>query len=263
MRLPPFQSACAVAFVALASPASARAGEPDRVAACADAAERGQELRSARKLVDARPLFVACAQRECPTAVRDSCVEWLAELDRRLPSIVVSAKDPDGRDVGGVVVTLDGAALPATVTSTAYAVDPGPHRLRAEAPGREPASEDVILREGEPLRVLSLVLPAAESAGAHRDGSRHGDRPFPVVPVVLGATSLVALGAFAFFGATGASDYRGLERTCAPDCASARADGVRTKFLIADVALVVAVVSGVAAGALLVFDRPRARPAGR
>ena len=243
---------------------SAWAGEPDRVAACADAAERGQELRAAGKLVEARPLFVSCAQRECPVAVRDSCTEWLAEVDRRTPSIVVSAKDESSRDVTGVAVTLDGVELPATVTSTAYSVDPGPHRVRAEAPGRAPASEDVVLREGEPLRVVSLVLPAATSdAAPTKARAQQADRPFPVVPVVLGATSVLALGAFAFFGTTGAGDYRRLEGECAPDCPRDRTDGVRTKLFVADVALVVAIASGIAAGALLVFDRPAPRAATR
>ena len=252
----------ATAVLVASSATSARAGEPDRVAACADAAERGQELRAAGKLVEARPLFVSCAQRECPVAVRDSCTEWLAEVDRRTPSIVVSAKDESSRDVTGVVVTLDGVKLPATVTSTAYAVDPGPHRVRAEAPGRAPASEDVDHREGEPLRVLSLVLPAATSDAAPAKATPAA-RTFPVVPVVLGATSVLALGAFAFFGTTGASDYRRLERECAPDCPSDRTDGVRTKLFVADVALVVAIASGIAAGALLVFDRPASRAAAR
>jgi hypothetical protein len=239
----------------------------DRVAVCADAAERGQELRDAHELVEARSELVTCAQRECPGAIREPCNEWLADLDRRIPSIVVGAKDPQGRDIGAVRVTLDGAPLPATVTSTAHRINPGPHTLRAEAPGFEASSEEIVVREGEPLRVVSMILERTESAGASpvppappvtTDAAR-----FPVVPVVLAAASVVALGVFAYAGATGASDYRNLERTCAPDCARGEADGVRTRFLVADVALLVGLASGVAAAALWLFDRPATRTARR
>jgi hypothetical protein len=239
----------------------------DRVAVCADAAERGQELRDARKLVEARPELVTCAQRECPSAIREPCNEWLADLDRRTPSIVVGAKDQEGRDIGAVRVTLDGAPLPATVTSAAHRINPGPHTLRAEAEGFEASSEEIMVREGEPVRVVSMTLKRTEIA----DASPVRPAPpvttnaarFPVVPVVLAATSVVALGVFAYAGATGASDYRSLERTCAPDCARVEADGVRARFFVADVALVVAIASGVAAAALWIFDRPATRTARR
>lgn len=259
-------AAAAVAALALVTTARQARADDARVGACADAAERGQELRAAQKLVEARRSFVTCAQRECPVAVRDSCVEWLGDLDRRAPAIVVGAKDESGRDVRDVVVTLDGERLPATVTSTAAFVNPGAHVLRAEAPGHTAISEDVVLREGEPLRMIALTLrtngaavPSATIGPAPASPASpdaRGPRPFPVVPVALGGASLVALGVFGVVGATAASDYRALDRECAPGCASGRVDGVRTRFLVADVALVVGVVTGVAAVAVWLFDRP-------
>jgi hypothetical protein len=256
-----FAVAAALAMVTWPA-AEARADE--RVAACADAAERGQELRASHQLVAARRSFVACAQRDCPVAIRDSCTEWLADLDRRAPSIVVGAKDENGRDVRDVVVTLDGSPLPATVTTTAFAVDPGALALRCEAPGHEPVTEDVVLREGEPLRVISLTLHTTASArlDARAPGAAAA-RPFPVVPVALGAASVLALGVFGVFGVTAANDYRALDRECAPECPSSRVDGVRTRFLVADVALVVGVVTGVAGAAVWLFDRPAPRSASR
>ena len=252
---------------ALVAWTAADAHADPRVAACADAAERGQELRAAQKLVEARQSFVACAQRDCPAAVRESCTEWLGELDRRAPALVVRARDDSGRDVRDVVVTLDGERLPASVTSVAFAANPGVHVLRCEAPGHEPASEEVVLREGEPLRVVSVTMHSASAsassggsagagAGAGVIGPPAPERPFPVVPVSLGAVSLVAFGVFGIVGATAASDYRALDRECAPDCTSDRVDSVRTRFLVAAVALVVGIASGVAAAAVWLFDRP-------
>ena len=237
----------------------ARAAGPE-ASACADAAEQGQELRAARKLVAARARFVTCAQRECPVAVRDSCTEWLADVDRRMPSVVVDAKDNERHDLRAVVVSLDGAALPATATSVAVPLDPGAHTIRCEAAGYETKTEEIVIREGEPVRVVACIMQASAVTASPPPVvvAPPPSRPFPVVPVVLGSVSLVALGVFAVVGATAASDYRSLERDCAPSCSSDRIDSLRTRFVVADVSLVLGIVSGVAAGAFWLFDRPAA-----
>jgi hypothetical protein len=231
----------------------------DRVSACADAAERGQELRDAHKLVEARAQLVACAQRDCPGVVRESCTEWLADLDRRTPSVVVGVKDEEGRDIPGATVSLDGAPLPATVTSSAVAVNPGAHVMRYAAAGYEPVEESVVLREGEPLRVLAGTLrrsrigPLPPGPPGPAPGPA---RTVPILPLVLAGTSLLALSVFAYTGLSGASDYRRLEKECSPRCSSTDIDGVRSHFLVADVALVVAVVTGGAAVTLWLLHRP-------
>jgi hypothetical protein len=228
----------------------------ERVSACADAAERGQELRDTRQLVEARALFVTCAQRECPTAVRESCTEWLADVDRRLPSIVVAVKDNHDRDVSGFVASLDGAPLPNEVAARAVAVNPGTHTLRVEAADHEPASKEVVLREGQAVVLVEMKLRKTREDGDTPPAKRR----LPILPIVLGGTAVVALGLFGYFGLRGAADYRELERTCSPSCTSDRIDDVRTTFVAADVTLVVGVAAGIAAGALLLFDRPSASP---
>jgi hypothetical protein len=228
----------------------------DRASACADAAERGQDLRDARQLVEARALFVTCAQRECPTAVRDSCTEWLSDVDRRLPSIVVAVKDTHDRDVNAFVATLDGARLPADVAAKAVTVNPGTHTLRVEAGDHEPASKEVVLREGQAVLVVEMKLKKT-----HDDvESAPKARRIPILPIVLGGTAVVALGLFGYFGLRGAADYRHLERTCSPNCTSEEIDNVRTTFFAADLTLVIGIASGVAAGALLLIDRPATSP---
>jgi hypothetical protein len=235
----------------MAIPARANAD----AAACADAAERGQELRASRKLVDARERFVVCAQRECPAVVRDSCTEWLEDLDKRIPSFVVDAKDDHGRDMRDVSVTLDGSPVPASVLSVAMYADPGPHVVRCVAADHEPASEEILLREGEPLRVVSLTLRST-SLPPPPPTSEKPRRPFPILPVSLGALSVVSLGVFGVVGATAVSDYNSLNHDCAPRCSSDQIDSVRTRFLVADIALVVGVLAGAAAVGLWILDRP-------
>jgi hypothetical protein len=265
-------SAVALALIAFARAEAHADPQPvaaAAVAACADAAEHGQELRATQKLVEARASFVTCAQRDCPAAVRSTCTEWLADLDRRLPSLVIGAKDERGHDVRDVVATLDGVRLPDIATSAAVPANPGPHTLRCEAPGHDPSSDDVVLREGEPLRVIAVTLrttgaaapaPAAAAPdviGPPPAAERPAARPFPVVPVVLGGVAVVALGVFAVAAGTGASDYHSLESDCSPHCSSDRIDSVRTRFVVADVALVVGIVTGVGALGWWLFDRPQ------
>lgn len=248
-----------IVFASLAAGAAAEARADDRIDTCADAAERGQELRDAHKLVEARPELVVCAQRQCPVVVRDSCTEWLADVDRRTPSVVAGVKDDEGRDITGVAVSIDGVALPDGVTSTAVSVNPGTHVMRYTAAGFEPIEQSVVLREGEPLRVLAATLhrsgPPAEMKGKPAPAP---SRRVPILPLVLGGASVIALSIFTYAGLTGAADYRRLERDCGTRCSSGEIDGVRSTFLVADIALVVGVVTGGSALTLWLLDRPAA-----
>ena len=249
-----------VVFAGLAAGTARQALADERVGVCVEAAERGQELRDAHKLVEARSQLVVCAQRECPSVVRASCTEWLADLGHRTPSVVVGAKDEEGHDLAGLIVSMDGALLPEGVTSSAVPVNPGAHAMRYAAAGYEPIEESVVLREGEPLRVLSVTLRRSDAPPRKRPPAEAAARGLPVLPIVLGATSVIALSIFGYSAIKGASDYRRLDRDCGPRCPSSEIDGVRSTFLVADVALVVGLVTGGAALTLWVFDRP-ARPA--
>lgn len=54
-------------------------------ASCVDSATKGQVLRDEGKLRDAKAAFTTCSQAACPSVVRASCGEWLAEVDAKLP----------------------------------------------------------------------------------------------------------------------------------------------------------------------------------
>jgi hypothetical protein len=74
---------------------------------------------------------------------------------------------------------------------------------------------------------------------------------------VLGAAGVVGVAVFATFALLGKSGQRHLESTCSPRCDPADVDALRTKFLIADVALAAGVVSLGAATYLVVSREPR------
>jgi hypothetical protein len=54
---------------------------------------------------------------------------------------------------------------------------------------------------------------------------------------------VLGLGSFTFFGLTGKDELA----SCSPDCTEDRIDAVKSRYLVADVSLLVAVISGVAA----------------
>ena len=74
---------------------------------------------------------------------------------------------------------------------------------------------------------------------------------------MLGAAGVAGIAVFATFALLGKSDQRHLEATCSPSCNPADVDALRTKFLIADVALAAGVVSLGAATYLIVSQEPR------
>jgi hypothetical protein len=250
------RSAALIAVAVFASSGFARAEEGPT---CADHAERAQELRDAAKLVEARELFVACAQKECPKTVRDSCAEWLADVERRVPRVVVNARDANGRDVANVRATIDGVALPASIGVTAVRVDPGPHVMRYEAEGFPPVDDRVVLREGEGVRVLAVTFHAEDKETTR---GATGVKP-TTLTWVLGGVAVVSLGVFAGFGIKGVSDYRRLERDCSPRCSQAELDGVRDTFVVADVGLFVGLLAAGGATATLLLGGSGSNAAGR
>jgi hypothetical protein len=61
---------------------------------------------------------------------------------------------------------------------------------------------------------------------------------------VLGGVAVVSLGAFGYFALTGRQKQSDLEEQCAPRCATSEYDDMKQKYLFADIALGLAVVSG-------------------
>src|SRR5262245_12836867 len=65
---------------------------PTDIRACASAYEQGQRLRKQGALRAAREEVVLCASDSCPAALRDDCMQWLREIERALPTVVLVAR---------------------------------------------------------------------------------------------------------------------------------------------------------------------------
>jgi hypothetical protein len=221
--------------------------------ACARASEGAQSLRSAGKLVEALDRVPACLQLRCPNFVRRDCEALRTDIQASLPTIVVRAHAPGGEDATDVRVLVDGAPFLDRLDGRAKPVDPGPHTLRFEMSGAAPIEQSVVVREGEKMRVVDAAFEApshAASTTTHEETARDTST-FPWPAAIVAGAGIVALGAFAYLGLTGLSDYHALQSECAGGtCKPSQVDPVRTKLWVAD-GLGVAGVAALGVGAWL------------
>jgi hypothetical protein len=124
---------------------------------CIKASEDAQLLRIKSQLVSARAKLLVCTNDSCPKLVKKDCGGWLDEVDHGIPTVVLGARDPDGKDLVDVRVTLDGNLLTEHLDGKAIAIDPGNHTLRFEANGHA-HEEPIVAREGEKDRNVSVTL---------------------------------------------------------------------------------------------------------
>lgn len=251
----------ATGLALLAAPRPARAGDRD---ACIDASEKGQVLRDEGKLENARQKFLFCSREVCPPLVRTDCANWLANVDARMPSIVVTAKGPDGHDTADVSLTVDGRLIQSRLDGKAVPLDPGEHVIRYERAGNAPITDKVLIREGEQRRALIVRFPG--SNGTAKDTAKEPPpggiaAPAPRVPVatwVLGGLGVAAGGVVVYFGSSALRDFNQLQTLCdTGDCDLKLAEKTQRERLVTNIALG---VGGAALGAALIVFLARPRP---
>jgi hypothetical protein len=245
-----------LAIVSMQRPAAAE----DERSACATAAENAQALRSEHKLQEARQALLVCAQARCPKLVSTDCVQWLSEVERVIPSVVVKASGPLNQELIVVEVWIDGVKVADKLDGLARPVNPGVRQFRFAAEGMLPVDQQVVIREGEDRRLLAVQFAARPS-----EPSPVAPTPVhktPVVPFVLAGIGLAALGSFAYFGLTGVEQRSDLAGGCGANktCSDAQVDPVRRRLLVADVSLGVSLVSlGIATYMFATHYRARSR----
>jgi len=221
---------------------SAPARADDVVETCTKAAQQGQQLRDQGKLRAARASFGACVQPQCPGPVRKDCSEWFAEVDRRVPTVILRAVRADGSDAAPTSALLDGE--PVSLDGRRVPVDPGRHVFEVEIPGGKRTTSFQAV-ESEQSRFVTLAVDDLEpSRGRSRARVAYG----------LYGLSGVALITAGVTGYIGMRDWVDLQSECRPRCAAADINAAKTKFLVADVALGVSLLSAAAATVLLLTE---------
>jgi hypothetical protein len=125
---------------------------------CLDATLQGQTFRDAHKLIEAREQFRACARQQCPAMVQQDCGGWLSEVEKALPSVVLTAKDAGGVDLVNVRVSVDGKPLLTGLDGQGVAVNPGPHTFVFDGPNGAHVERQALIKEGEKNQGVAVVL---------------------------------------------------------------------------------------------------------
>ncbi len=230
-----------------ATPAPAT-GEASRVE-CFTRHEEAQVARRQGRLLEARSGLRICSRASCPSAIRGDCVDWLDQVGRSLPSVVVTAR-ARGSDITNVKVLIDGKLMTERLSGTAIELDPGEHRFRFVTPQWPAIERTVLVSEGVKERPIDVEfappLPAAAAAGASpKANRRRGLQPPNRFDYVVGGIGAASLATSAFFGGWGVWLYNEYRDDCFPVCDAEDTSAVKNRLLVADVALGLAAVSSV------------------
>ncbi len=219
---------------------------------CIADAQDGQAARDRGALIEARGRFRACAQKECPPAIRRDCASWLDAVERALPSIVVRARDADRRDVLEATVRVDGRVAASRLDGRPIAMDPGPHVVRVEAPAGA-ADVRVVVRQGEQNRPVDLQVggpraPLVVATAPPRPLSPPVPEPRP--PGGRATAGWIALGVgaaglagFAALGLHARSEVEDMRKTCLGHCDPGRVEAAERAALLANLALGVGIAA--------------------
>jgi hypothetical protein len=220
----------------------------DDKAACLDASLQAQSLRAAHQLVEAREQLRVCATSRCPAVVAADCSSWLAEVEKALPSIVLSARSAAGADLVDVRVSVDGKPLVSKLDGQAMPMDAGAHTFHFEGADGPGLDQQVVVKEGEKNQAVAVVLgaPAPPPAPVIHDRAAEGPQPssaWKTVGWVLGGVGIVGLGVGTAFGVI-ALGNKSSDCPTSDTCKVGSLSGLRSDALVSDIGLI-------AGGALL------------
>jgi hypothetical protein len=240
-------AADAAADTAVTDPAPAAPTPPSSETAekaeCLLRYEEAQVARHERRLLASRDALRICSGAACPSAIRADCVDWLDQVSRSLPSVVVTAR-ARGADVLAVKVFIDSKLAAERLTGFALEIDPGLHQFRFESPPWPIIEREVLASEGVKDHHIDVelapALPAATQLSTHAE-----PKPFRLErsDYVFGGIALVGFATLGYFGGTGLYDAHQYETTCKPYCSASDVDALRTRLVIADIGLAVGVVA--------------------
>lgn len=205
IRRSTFFAIAAVAAVTFAH-AQASAAPPTKEE-CIESHSKGQDLREAGQLAEAKRLFLICAQQTCPALVQSDCAKYGEELGRTVPSVSFSARDGKGADLPDTQVFVDDKLVASRLDEgKAYDIDPGKHSVKFVRAGAEPVIVAVVATVGEKGRNISATFgektpggtsappPAGTSATPSSSSSTVSTEPRgrSVVPLVVAGVGFAA-----------------------------------------------------------------------
>jgi hypothetical protein len=224
--------------------------------ACANAQELGRVLREKGQLRGARTKFSECARESCPATMQPDCAKALAEIDERMPTVVVHARGASGQELPDVRTLVDGALLAAVSDGTPQPVDPGVHIFQFERDGSARVEQRVVIGEGDKGRVLEVSFapepPPSVAPTTAPAPQAHEERNIPIASIALAGLGVVAMGTFFVMALNVRTDVDRMRGTCEPACSASDVSHDKTELAMANVAFGVGVLSLAAATVLYV-----------
>ena len=243
----------ALAVVACFVGADGASAAGNEGATCIAAFEDAQRLRTSQRLLAAREALSVCSRATCPKVVAERCQKWKDAVEAAVPTAKLSIVDAAGKPLAGARVTIDDGQV-VVPDDGVVTLDPGPHGARAEKAGFRVGEARFELKPGDKDRPVTLRLASvAPIASASASAAPPPEpRAIPTAAYVVGGVGVVAVGAFVVLGLSGKHDENHLASTCSPACSPDDVSSVRTKYVVADVALGVGVAAlGVATWLIL------------
>lgn len=219
---------------------------------CVTASESAQKLRDDHKLLKAREQFLVCSRDVCPAVIKKDCVESIADVEKRTPTIVVRAHDGKGADLVAVKVTIDGVAAADSLDGKSIKIDPGVHKFRFETEGQEPLEQSIVVGEGERDRPVIAGFGGGATGGGGAGPATSAPKGAPIAAIAVGAVGVVAAAVGGVFYGLGLSERSSdLSAGCpTTDACNSDKDSIRTKLVVGDIAMGVGIV-GIGAGIIL------------
>lgn len=222
---------------------------------CLVAYAEAQEQRMRGTLLQAREQLLLCSSDGCPRPIEHDCSDWLREVEADLSSVVFAVSDAAGHDLPSASVQVNGKPLADVSDGRAQLLDPGSYEYSVEAPGFLRVEGTLVMRQSEKNRIVRVQLEKlqaeAPDAALTRSASDSGFH-VPTASIVLGATALVGVAGFAYFGLRGKATRTDAD-SCTTQCAALLSSGKRD-YIIADISLAAAVAAAGTALAIALLD---------
>lgn len=214
---------------------------------CTEAHFAAQVARSEGRLLDAEEQLSLCGHPSCPGVLTQECGEWLKEVSREIPSVVVVVEDAREKDIIDFSLKIDGIEHHPSRLG-AVRLDPGKHEIVVNAEGFLERRQMIRLRVGEQYRRVRLLMAS--------DSPPEEAKQRPSWPLVLAGTVAVAgAGGLTYFGLSARSAERELEE-CRPYCSDSRVAVVRARYVASNVSLGIG-IAALTAGGLYWSLRPK------
>lgn len=200
------------------------------------------------------------SQAGCPDAIRAECAEFRKDTERSVPTLIFAALDEQGGDLIQVRVSSGDQLLAESLDGRPIALDPGQHHFKFELSSGQVLESDVLVREGEKNRIVSVRAKSEAKSANSAPGLETSDAPRKLpasfwIASGVGAAALASWGVFAVLGHGKQSTLAECSPSC-PGSSGADYDAMQRDYVIADISLGIAVASaGVATWLFLSSDR--------